>query len=60
MRQDKGHEAELRAFGKALASGDVAPMSWMDIRAVSLAAILAVRSLREGRPFDLTQTGGAA
>jgi predicted dehydrogenase len=53
MRQDKGHEAEVQALSDALLSGGPAPIPWPEIRAVSLASILAVRSLREGVPFDL-------
>ncbi len=51
--QDKGHAAELEAFMRALREGSPAPVSWAEIRAASLAAILAVRSLREGVPFDI-------
>jgi predicted dehydrogenase/threonine dehydrogenase-like Zn-dependent dehydrogenase len=51
-QQDKGHSAEISAFAKAL-SGGPAPISWEHLRAVTLASILAVRSLREGTPFDL-------
>ena len=51
--QDKGHAAELEAFMRALREGSPAPVSWTEIRATSLAAILAVRSLREGVPFDI-------
>lgn len=52
-QQDKGHRAEVAAFARALTDGKPAPISWEDLRAVSLASILAVRSLREGVPFDL-------
>jgi predicted dehydrogenase/threonine dehydrogenase-like Zn-dependent dehydrogenase len=52
-RQDKGHRAEVDAFAHAITEGDLAPISWEEIRAVSLASILAVRSLREGVPFDI-------
>jgi predicted dehydrogenase len=51
--QDKGHRAELEAFASVLAKGGPAPIPWEEIRAVSLASILAVRSLREGIPFDI-------
>jgi predicted dehydrogenase/threonine dehydrogenase-like Zn-dependent dehydrogenase len=51
--QDKGHRAELDAFAAALKSGGPPPIPWSDLRAVSLAAILAVRSLREGVPFEI-------
>jgi predicted dehydrogenase/threonine dehydrogenase-like Zn-dependent dehydrogenase len=51
--QDKGHRAEIDAFAAAVKSGGPAPIPWADLRAVSLAAILAVRSLREGFPFEI-------
>lgn len=51
--QDKGHRAEVEAFGRAIHEGRTSPISWEEIRAVSLASLLAVRSLREGVPFDL-------
>jgi predicted dehydrogenase/threonine dehydrogenase-like Zn-dependent dehydrogenase len=52
-RQDKGHAAELKAFADALTGKVSPPMSWAEIRAVTLASILAVRSIREGVPFDV-------
>jgi predicted dehydrogenase/threonine dehydrogenase-like Zn-dependent dehydrogenase len=52
-RQDKGHAAEVAAFTKALTEGGPAPISWEELRGVSLAAILAVRSLREGAPLEV-------
>jgi len=51
--QDKGHRAEIEAFARALAEGGPAPIPWQELRAVSVAAILAVRSLREGVPFEV-------
>lgn len=51
--QDKGHVAEIDAFAKALVSAGRPPISWEDIRTVSAASILAVRSLREGLPLDI-------
>jgi predicted dehydrogenase/threonine dehydrogenase-like Zn-dependent dehydrogenase len=51
--QDKGHAAEVAAFADALARGGAAPIPWNELRATTLASILAVRSLREGMPFDL-------
>lgn len=51
--QDKGHRAELKAFASAVATGGPPPIPWAELRAVSLAAILAVRSLREGIPFEI-------
>lgn len=52
-QQDKGHRAEIEAFAEAVAKGGPSPISWEELRAVSLAAILAVRSLREGIPFEI-------
>jgi predicted dehydrogenase len=52
-QQDKGHRAEVEAFARALAEGGEAPIPWEELRAVSAASILAVRSLREGVPFDV-------
>ena len=52
-QQDKGHRAEIEAFAEALAKGGPSPIPWEELRSVSLAAILAVRSLREGMPFDI-------
>jgi len=50
--QDKGHRAEVEAFAKAIREGGPWPISWEELRAVSIASILAVRSLREGVPFE--------
>jgi predicted dehydrogenase/threonine dehydrogenase-like Zn-dependent dehydrogenase len=52
-QQDKGHRAEVEAFARALAEGGEAPIPWEELRAVSAASILAVRSLREGVPLDV-------
>lgn len=52
-QQDKGHRAEIEAFAEALTRGGPAPISWNEIRAVSLASILAIRSIREGIPFEI-------
>ena len=49
----KGHVEEVQAFAKALRTGGEAPISWDELYRVSLAAILAVRSLREGVPFEV-------
>jgi predicted dehydrogenase len=51
--QDKGHTAELEAFARIVTQGGPPPIPWADIRAVALAAILAVRSIREGVPLDV-------
>lgn len=52
-QQDKGHAAALLAFLHTLETGSAPPMTWEEIRAVSLASILAVQSLREGLPFEI-------
>ena len=49
----KGHAQEAVAFAKSIQTGAVAPIPWSHLRAVTLASILAVRSLREGIAFDL-------
>jgi predicted dehydrogenase/threonine dehydrogenase-like Zn-dependent dehydrogenase len=51
--QDKGHTAEIEAFTRALTDGGPAPIAWEDLRAVSLASILAVQSIREGVPLEI-------
>ena len=53
-RQDKGHRSEIEAFVNALANGDPSPIPWDEIYTTTLASILAVRSIREGIPFDLS------
>ncbi len=52
-QQDKGHREEVIEFARAIAEGGACPISWEDLRAVSLASILAVRSIREGIPFEV-------
>ncbi len=51
--QDKGHRDEIAAFARALSDGGAATIPWSDIHAVTTASLLAVRSLREGVPFDV-------
>lgn len=53
----KGHAEEVQAFVKAVKQGGAAPISWSELRSVSLASILAVRSLREGVPFVVPSAG---
>jgi predicted dehydrogenase len=52
-QQNKGHQAEIVAFVQMLAQGGDSPISWAELRSVTLASILAVRSLREGVPFQV-------
>jgi predicted dehydrogenase/threonine dehydrogenase-like Zn-dependent dehydrogenase len=51
--QDKGHSAEIAAFAQALCEGGPPPIPWDDLRATTLASLLAVRSLREGMPLEV-------
>ena len=51
--QDKGHCAEVEAFAAALRGDTAAIPPWVDVRAVTLASILAVQSIREGIPFEV-------
>lgn len=52
--QDKGHASEVEAFLDAMAAGSPPPIPWEQARASSLASLLAVHSLREGRPLEIT------
>jgi predicted dehydrogenase/threonine dehydrogenase-like Zn-dependent dehydrogenase len=52
-QQNKGHREEVAAFAKALAEGGPCPISWRELYAVSLASILAVRSIREDVPLEI-------
>lgn len=47
----KGHTAEIEAFVQAVLQGLPSPPPWSEIRAVALASLLAVQSLREGTPL---------
>jgi predicted dehydrogenase len=51
--QDKGHAAEIAAFANFLCEGGPPPIPWEEIRATTLASLLAVRSLREGMPMEV-------
>ncbi len=55
--QDKGHRAEVEAFARAVREGGAWPITWKELRAVTLAALLAVQSLREGVPFEVQPMG---
>ena len=50
--------AEIAAFAHAISGGGSAPIPWDHLRSTTLASILAVRSLREGVPFDLAMAPG--
>ncbi len=53
--QNKGHKAEVEAFIRAIVEGQDEPIPWKELSAVTIASILAVRSLREGIPFEIPQ-----
>lgn len=48
--KDKGHRAELHQFLDACRKGGTWPIPWEQLKGVSEASLLAVRSLREGVP----------
>ena len=50
--KNKGHRAEFSAFLAACRKGGAWPIPWDDIYGVTWASIHAVRSLREGTPFE--------
>jgi len=52
-KQDKGHRAEVEAFAEAVLKGKPSPIPLEELQAVTIASILAVRSLREGTPFEI-------
>lgn len=51
--RDKGHRSELEAFLEACRTGGPWPIPWEELRAVTSASLLAVRSLREGVAFQV-------
>jgi predicted dehydrogenase/threonine dehydrogenase-like Zn-dependent dehydrogenase len=55
QKQDKGHRAEVETFVEALTKGGPSPIPWEELKTVTMASMLAVRSLREGIPFDIPQ-----
>lgn len=59
-RQDKGHHDEVQQFASAVAGECGPPISWEELRATTLASILAVQSLREGMPFAIAAESPAS
>lgn len=57
LTSGKGHKEEVVAFIDSIKRGGTAPISWSELRSVSLASILAVRSLREGMPIFVPAAG---
>ncbi|HEX7050686.1 MAG TPA: bi-domain-containing oxidoreductase [Longimicrobiales bacterium] len=56
-RQDKGHEAELRAFIRAVRQGGPAPIPLAELANASRATLRAARSLETGRPEPVGRSG---
>ena len=52
-KQDKGHEAEMRAFVDAVTSGAPSPMPFETLVDSTLATLAAYRSVQERRPIDV-------
>jgi predicted dehydrogenase len=57
--KDKGHAAGFQAFIDACRKGGAWPIPWSDLYGGAWAALMAVRSLREGLPVRV-EPGGAA
>lgn len=53
LAQDKGHKTEMEVLARTLITGGPSPTPWEEVRSVSLASILAVRSIREGVPLEV-------
>ena len=58
--RNKGHEAEIDAFLAACRQGGAWPISWSDIYGTTWASLMAMRSLREGRPIGIMETSESA
>jgi predicted dehydrogenase len=50
--KDKGHKGEFAVFLKACREGGAWPIPWDNLYASTWASLMAVRSLREGRPIS--------
>jgi predicted dehydrogenase len=53
--KDKGHAAEIDAFLTACRTGGAWPIPWEHLYGTTWASIMAVRSLREGRPISMEE-----
>jgi predicted dehydrogenase len=51
--KDRGFDTEFEVFLNACRRGGAWPVAWSELYAVSWATLMAVRSIREGGPFDL-------
>ena len=58
--RDKGHRAEFAAFLRAVRDGGSWPIPWAELRGSTWASLMAVCSLREGRPVDALGLAGSA
>jgi predicted dehydrogenase len=57
--RDKGHARGVQAFLAACRSGGAWPIPWPQLYATAWASLMAVRSLREGRPIDALESVGS-
>ena len=53
--KDKGHRTEFETFLSACRAGGEWPIPWEQLYAVTWASLMAVRSLREGRPIAIDE-----
>ncbi len=53
--KDKGHASELEAFIAACRNGGEWPIPWEHLYGVTWASLMAVQSLREGRPIGVDE-----
>jgi predicted dehydrogenase len=53
-RQDKGHRKELQAFIRAVKDGEEMPIAFRDIVMTTHLTFMIERSLREGKPLDIS------
>jgi len=53
VKNDKGHQGELKAFLKACRNGGDWPIAWKDLYGTAWASLAAVQSLRAGLPIEM-------
>src|SRR6266850_1808662 len=53
VKNDKGHQGEVKAFLKACRNGGDWPIAWKDLYGTAWASLAAVQSLRAGLPIEM-------